>query len=91
MNCAGPFRFALGVKLNPSYLDLRDPEEILCGPSDARSPIPGDDGALFCDAGFAQAAREGRDFDFDSVEPSRLFGFIPTKRLQLQFTFGQSF
>ena len=82
---------ALGVKLNPSYLDRRDAEEVFCGPDDARGEIPGANGALYCDAGFAAAARAGEDFDFESITPPKLFGLIPTKRLQLQITFGQSF
>lgn len=76
---------ALGVKLNPSYLDLRNAEEVFCGSDDVRSPIPGDDGALYCDAGFAEAADNGEAFDFDSVSTSFL------RRLQPQITFGQSF
>ncbi len=85
--------FALGVKLNPSYFDLRNAETIFCGPSDARGDVPGDSGATYCDAGFVAAAREGQDFDFDAVAPSSgFFGLIPqARRLQLQITFGQSF
>ncbi|OZC01781.1 BamA/OMP85 family outer membrane protein [Rubricoccus marinus] len=85
--------FALGVKLNPSYFDLRNPEQIFCGPTDARGAVPDDSGALFCDAGFADAARNGQAFDFEGVAPSKgFFGLIPqARRLQLQITFGQSF
>ncbi|MEM1055754.1 MAG: BamA/TamA family outer membrane protein [Bacteroidota bacterium] len=88
---------AVGYKLNPSYLDLRDPETLLCGPDDRRSPIPNGGGRLECDAGFAEAAANGEDFAFDDVEASRLsfFGLfdfpVPARSFQLQFTFGQSF
>jgi len=84
---------ALGIKLNPSYFDLRNAEQIFCGPDDARGAVPGESAALYCDAGFAEAARNGQDFDFDSVEPSKgFFSLIPqARRLQPQITFGQSF
>lgn len=87
---------SLGFKLNPSYLDLRDAEDVLCGPVGARSPTP--DGGLYCDAGFAEAAANGEAFDFESVEPARLsllFGLLdtnfPSRLIQPQITFGQSF
>lgn len=88
---------AVGLKLNPSYLDLRDPETLLCGPEALRTPIAGGGGALECDAGFRQAAANGESFDFESVEtPSLSFlGLfdlgVPARVFQLQFTFGQSF
>ena len=81
----GQLGLAVGVKLNPSYLDLRSAEDVLCGPDEARSAIPDADGALFCDAGFFAAARRGEGFAFDEVPAS----FI--RRLQFQLTFGQSF
>ena len=88
---------ALGVKLNPSYLDLRGAARVFCG----------NDGVTFanldldpetpdqsvCAGGYVGARADGTTFNEDDIEPSKtLFGFIPqAARFQLHLSIGQSF
>ena len=84
---------AIGVKVNPSYLDLRTPALVYCGSSIFEDdPVcfggdeidaPTDDTAL----GYVDARLSGADFDPDAIEPDKpIFG-----RLQFHLSIGQTF
>lgn len=83
----------IGFKVNPSYLDQRDPAEVYCGSSISTAPQgqeevvcfsganPGPDEAL----GYVDARLNGTDFNPDAID-SRFFN-----RLQFHISIGQTF
>ena len=82
-----------GLKLNPSYLDLRSPARVYCGDSinDAdpvvcfggdEVNVPGSD----ADFGYIDARLSGRDFVPDDIDEGNFF-----RRLQLHLSIGQTF
>lgn len=88
---------ALGIKLNPSYLDLRSAANVYCGndgvvltdtDGDPDTPREG-----ICPGGYIDARKNNTTFDKDDIEPSRGFlGLLPQGgRLQFHFSIGQTF
>lgn len=88
---------ALGVKLNPSYLDLRNAARVFCGPDGVVLTDTDGDGDTpdvgVCSGGYVGAREAGTTFDKDDIEPSRwFFGLFPQGgRIQLHLSIGQSF
>lgn len=75
----GNVTLSIGLKLNPSALDLRDAADVLCGNDfSARSPE--------CTGGYVGARLAGIPFDIETVETNPITG-----RLQLHFSIGQTF
>ncbi len=70
---------ALGVKLNPSYLDLRTAAFVYCGNEGV-----GDDGS--CTGGYVGARKDNTTFDAEAIDARSILG-----RLQLHLSIGQSF
>ena len=88
---------ALGVKLNPSYLDLRNAARVFCGP-DGVVPADTDNSdetpdVGTCTGGYFGAREAGTTFNETDIKPSRwFFGLFPQGgRLQLHLSIGQSF
>lgn len=82
LNYVSPVGFisiSLGVKLNPSALDLREPGAVLCGNDfSRRNPL--------CTGGYVGARLAGVPLDLDEIETRPIRG-----RLQLHFSIGQTF
>ena len=78
--------FALGVKLNPSYLDLRNAANVYCGNDGV-----GDGGA--CLGGYVEARKNNTTFNEGDIDPSRwFFNLLPGGGgLQLHLSIGQTF
>ena len=84
--------FGLGVKLNPSYFDLRQAARVYCGDSiyddeptcfgGAEVDDPGSGAAL----GYLDARLNGADFEPDDIEARQIFG-----RIQFYVSIGQTF
>ena len=70
---------AVGVKLNPSYLDLRNAAAVYCGDDGV-----GEAGA--CLGGYVAARKENRTFDETAISPRVVFN-----RIQLHLSIGQTF
>ena len=80
----GFISFALGYKLNPSYLDVRRAADVYCGPDFD----PGSETEAFrtCSGGYLGARAAGVAFDPDAIEPGGFF-----QRTQFHFSIGQTF
>ena len=83
----------LGIKVNPSYLDLRDPAVVYCGNSiteaDPAVCFGGDTEAVGGQGparGYIDARLNGSDFDPEALPENPIRG-----RLQLYFSIGQTF
>jgi len=75
---------ALGVKVNPSALDLRAPGAVLCGNDFEAGGT--------CTGGYVGARLAGVPFNIDTVEPETTFwGRLQTGRLQFHLSIGQTF
>lgn len=75
---------ALGIKVNPSALDLRAPGAVLCGNDFEAGGT--------CTGGYVGARLAGVPFDVETVEPATtLFGILPRGRLQIHLSIGQTF
>lgn len=101
----GYVSFGLGVKVNPSYFDLRQPARVYCGDSiyDADAPqcfsgaVPGPDEAI----GYLDARLNGTDFDPEAIPVTDVFGdsFLSVlsfldpllRRGQFYISIGQTF
>ena len=70
---------ALGVKINPSYLDLRTAANVYCGNDGV-----GSDGN--CTGGYLEARKNNTTFDETAIDARTILG-----RLQLHLSIGQSF
>ena len=87
--------FAIGVKVNPSYLDLRNAARVYCGDSIyADEPvcfsgaIPGPDDAL----GYVDARLNGTTFDPLAIDPEGSNIFTKAlNRIQFHISIGQTF
>lgn len=75
----GYISVAIGVKINPSDLDLRAPGAVLCG-NDFSNATPE------CTGGYVGARLAGVPFDIDDIDVRPIAG-----RLQIHFSIGQSF
>ena len=80
----------VGVKVNPSYLDLRDPANVYCGssiydsePTCFSGSVPGPGETL----GYIDARLNGVDFDPEAIDPRHPF----LRRLQFHISIGQTF
>ena len=95
----------LGFKLNPSYLDLRDPARVYCGDS-IYDPPEGEDPVCFGGAevndpgsgaarGYVDARLNGSDFDPNLIPERSVFGVelldFVFRRLQPYVSIGQTF
>ena len=90
--------FGLGVKLNPSYFDLRQAARVYCGdsiyadpPFDATVPLcfggaEVDDPDSGAAVGYVDALLRGTDFAPDDIAARQLFG-----RIQFYISIGQTF
>ncbi|MGB3542497.1 BamA/TamA family outer membrane protein, partial [Rubrivirga sp.] len=84
--------FAIGVKVNPSYLDLRTPALVYCGSSiEADEPVcfggaEIDAPTAETELGYIDARLSGRDFDPAGIDPGSIF-----RRLQFHLSIGQTF
>ncbi len=76
---------ALGVKLNPSYLDLRNAANVYCG-NDGVVVDRDNPDAPRCTGGYLDARKNSTTFDADGVDAHPILG-----RLQLHLSIGQSF
>ncbi len=80
----------IGVKINPSYLDLRDPARVYCGSSiyDAKPAVcfGGVGSAPDTTPGYVDARLNGVDFNPDDIEKRPIAG-----RLQFHISIGQTF
>ena len=74
---------ALGYKLNPSYLDLRDAADVYCGPGFVGNDEPT---VETCAGGYIGARLAGEAFNKDSIDPGGFF-----QRTEFHFTIGQTF
>lgn len=85
----GFISFGIGVKLNPSLLDLRTPGDVLCGNAFSTStPV--------CTGGYVGARLAGQPFgptEVQAIDPDRwFFGVFPQRgRIAFHFTIGQTF
>ena len=92
--------FAVGVKLNPSYLDLRNAANVFCG-NEGVTPVlvngePVEDAqgnpATACLGGYVDARKNNTTFNEDDIDPARtFFGLIDAGRLQFHLSIGQTF
>ena len=85
----GFISFGLGVKLNPSYLDLRQAARVYCGDSIyAEEPtcFSGAGGGPDEAAGYLDARLSGTDFDPEAISSQPILG-----RIQLFISIGQTF
>lgn len=99
----GAVSVAAAFKVNPSYLDLRDPARVYCGDSIIDVPEGLDDPVCFSGVGvypddapgYVDARLNGTDFDPDAIEERSVTGIgfldIALRRLQLHITIGQTF
>ena len=96
---------AAGFKVNPSYLDLREPARVYCGDS-IYSPAEGQDPVCFggpeiddpgsgAARGYVDARLNGSDFDPDAIPVRSVVGvgFLDAvlRRLQPHIAIGQTF
>ena len=86
----GFISLGLGVKVNPSYLDLHDPARVYCGSSiydaDPAVCFGGVGSDLDTTPGYIDARLSGTDFNPDAIEGRPILG-----RLQLHISIGQTF
>ena len=90
----GFISFAVGYKVNPSALDLRDASDVYCGPD--FDPTAGDTTRQTCGGyplvlaepggGYLGARARNEPFDIESIPTG---GFL--KRIQFHFSIGQTF
>ncbi len=96
--------FAIGVKLNPSYLDLRNAANVFCGNDGVTFVRSGPNGTgdiledadgnrrTACLGGYVDARKNNTTFDESAIRPATtLFGLLETGRLQFHLSIGQTF
>ncbi|HEX8298109.1 MAG TPA: BamA/TamA family outer membrane protein [Rubricoccaceae bacterium] len=80
--------FAVGVKLNPSYLDLRNAANVYCG---NEGVVPGEDDAQgnptsSCLGGYVDARKNNTTFDEEGITARPILN-----RIQFHLSIGQTF